>query len=796
MPSEVIQRVHAMARRNPRGLEVLDRDHEPILIDGDPNPDGDDDSTFAPDSDDSDGDDDDDFAPDIADAHDQIAFDDDDAGLPGVPADNDGEIAGVNNPPNNQVMQREEHEENDDTVAFPPNVDDTGAPPPNNDEHANLPVPIEAINIEQQMNAMYGPRTDHYNLRARKPRDYGHLHTTLEHTAMTQFTMERGLKEVGEDGVQAVAKEMKQLHDREVLEPKDANEMTREEKRRALRYQMFLKKKRCRRIKGRGCANGRSQRDYTLKEDASAPTVFIESVMLSCVQDAKELRDVGTVDIPGAFMHADMDEVVHVKLVGKMAELLVMADPKLYRKYIKVENGKPVLYAKLRKAIYGTLKAALLFWKLLSKTLKKWGFIVNPYDACVMNKTIEGSQCTVLWHVDDLKISHKNPDVVTSVIRQLDAEFGQKSPLTVTRGKIHEYLGMTIDYSVVGKVQISMKDYIHNMLNGLPTDMGGESATPAGNHLFQVNENGMKLNEEAAILFHHNTAKLLFLCKRARPDIQPPVAFLCTRVKEPDQDDYKKLTRVMKYLRGSADLVLTLEANNMNIVKWWVDASFAVHPDMRSHTGAMMTMGGGAIYASSTRQKINTRSSTEGELVGVNDTMPQIVWTRNFLEAQGYKMGPSDVYQDNQSAMLLEKNGKASSSRRTRHINIRYFFVTDRVAKGEVIIKYCPTKEMLADFFTKPLQGSPFRKFRDTIMNIDPATLRVADHRSVLEQDIVTNTDSAGIEVAMTQESISDPCKCNNATHKCQNEWIMVSSKRKRIIRSEGHFTTRQDQHS
>ena len=253
-------------------------------------------------------------------------------------------------------------------------------------------------------------------------------------------------------------------------------------------------------------------------------------------------------------------------------------------------------------------------------------------------------------------------------------------------------------------------------------------------------------------MFHHNTAKLLFLCKRARPDIQPPVAFLCTRVQEPDQDDYKKLARVMKYLRGSSDLVLTLEANNMNIVKWWVDASFAVHPDMRSHTGAMMTMGGGAIYASSTLQKINTRSSTEGELVGVNDTMPQIVWTRNFLEAQGYKMSASDVYQDNQSATLLEKNGKASSSRRTRHINIWYFFVTDRVAKGEIIIKYCPTKEMLADFFTKPLQGSPFRKSRDTIMNIDPAPPTVADHRSVLGQGTVTTKESVDAEMVMTQE--------------------------------------------
>jgi Reverse transcriptase (RNA-dependent DNA polymerase) len=272
--------------------------------------------------------------------------------------------------------------------------------------------------------------------------------------------------------------------------------------------------------------------------------------MLSCVQDAKENRDVATVDLPGAFMHADMDDTVHIKLVGKMAELLVMVDPKLYRKYIKFESWKPVLYARLQKALYGTLKAALRFWKLLSKTLKRWGFAANPYDPCIVNKLINGSQCTILWHVDDLKISHKDAKVVTSIIGKLNKEFGEKSHLTVTRGKVHEYLGMIIDCNIPGKVKISMKEYIKSMLKDLPDDMNGESVTPAGNHLFQVDHADVKLPEETAIIFHHNTAKLLFLCKRARPDIQPPVAFLCTRVKEPDQDDYKTLA-------GPCDAILT-----------------------------------------------------------------------------------------------------------------------------------------------------------------------------------------------------------------------------------------------
>ena len=366
------------------------------------------------------------------------------------------------------------------------------------------------------------------------------------------------------------------------------------------------------------------------------------------------------------------------------------------------------------------------------------GFEINPYDWCVANKMINGKQCTILWHVGDLKISHVDPEVVTSVIKQLENEFAKNAPLTITRGKVHDYLGMTLDFSKDGKAQIKMFDYIENMLNGLPADMDGESATPAANHLFEVNEqNREMLDKEQADMFHHNVAKLLFLCKRARPEIQTAVAFLCTRIKGPDSDDYKKLTRVMKYLRGTSDMPLTLLANDMSIMKWWVDASFAVHPDMKSHTGGVLSLGRGAVYGTSTRQKINTTSSTEAETVGIHEVLPQILWTRYFLEAQGYGVEESVVYQDNQSAILLAKNGRGSSSKRTRHINIRYFFVADRIASREVKVEYCPTGEMIADFFTKPLQGTQFRRFRDFIMNIDPLPImgQVEDRRSVLESD-------------------------------------------------------------
>jgi hypothetical protein len=272
------------------------------------------------------------------------------------------------------------------------------------------------------------------------------------------------------------------------------------------------------------------------------------------------------------------------------------------------------------------------------------------------------------------------------------------------------------------------------MLEAVPKliNKEGECATPASDHLFTVSPDAKKLDSNDAYMFHHNTAKLLFLCKRAQPDIQTAVAFLCTRVQQPDTDDCKKLARVMHYLRNTVDMPLTLKADELYVLKWWVYASYAVHPDMRSHTGGAMSLGKGVVFGTSTRQKLNTKSSAEAELVGVNNVMPQALWTRYFLEAQGYRVTDNVIFQDNQSAILLEKNGRASSSKRTRHINIRYFFVADRIAQGEVSVEYCPTKEMLADVFTKPLHGGLFKTFRNQIMNYNPVADSGQDYRSVL----------------------------------------------------------------
>jgi hypothetical protein len=182
--------------------------------------------------------------------------------------------------------------------------------------------------------------------------------------------------------------------------------------------------------------------------------------------------------------------------------------------------------------------------------------------------------------------------------------------------------------------------------------------TAAAEHLFQVNDEATKLEVKVAEEFHTTVAKGLFLCKRARADLQPTIPFLCTRVQAPDDDEWKKMLRMLNYLDLTKDLVLTLEAGSGKIVicKWYPDAAFAVHKDMKKQTGAVLTLGKGAVNTISAKQKLNTRSSTEAELAAADDIVVQAMWTRLFLEAQGYT-SETTIYQDNTSAMLMERNG-------------------------------------------------------------------------------------------------------------------------------------------
>ena len=303
----------------------------------------------------------------------------------------------------------------------------------------------------------------------------------------------------------------------------------------------------------------------------------MESLVLTSVIDAKEERDEMTADVPNAFIQANMPKVddgkerVIMKITGVMVDILIKLAPEVYGPFVVFQNGKKVLHVQVLKALYGMLVAALLWYKRLRDDLEEIGFEFNPYDPCVANRIINGKQHTVCFHVDDLKSSHVQSGVNTEFLKWLNQTYGKVGEVKATRGKVHDYLGMTLDFTKKGIVEINMCAYVDKILSEFREfyKLDTTAETPAATDLF-VKKGDELLQPEQKEHFHTFVAKCLFMAKRARPDIQMAIAVLATRVRDPTKDDWKKLVRVLRYLNGTPDLVLTLQADDLHVIHWYV----------------------------------------------------------------------------------------------------------------------------------------------------------------------------------------------------------------------------------
>jgi hypothetical protein len=529
---------------------------------------------------------------------------------------------------------------------------------------------------------------------------------------MNQMTAKAGIKKHGELAEIALLKEFSQHRDLDVWEILDPLQLTHDQKMNALRALNLLKEKRNGDLKGRTVADGSKQKGLYPRSETASPTVSTIALILTILIDAYERRDVATADVAGAYLKATMNDYVLIKFTGESVDILLKMEPS-YEKFVTYEKGVKVLYARLKKALYGCVQSALLWYNLFHDTLKSMGFKVNPYDPCVANCMIDGSQCTIAWYVDDTKISHVNPDVVTGIIYALEGHFGK---MTVTRGPEHVFLGMNILYTKERTAEITMKPYLQEAIDDYLQDITYEAATPAKRDLFEVDERATRLTKHAADNFHSISMKLLYVAIRARMDILLPVGFLATRVSKSTIEDQAKLQRVLEYVRGTMNETYTIGADNLTTLRTWIDASFAVHPDMKSHTGGIMSYGRGGFGSKSTKQKVNVKSSTHAELVGVSDYLPNTIWVTRFMTEQGYPPKENFLEQDNESAMKLEVNGRTSAGAKSRHLDIQYFWVKENLESLGIKVRHCRTLKMLGDFYTKPLQGKLFKVFRDVAL--------------------------------------------------------------------------------
>jgi hypothetical protein len=327
---------------------------------------------------------------------------------------------------------------------------------------------------------------------------------------MTQMAAKAGIKKHGQVAIDALFQEFLQLHDLGVFLGQHRSELAKEQRTGALRVISVIKEKRYGRIKGRTVANGRPQRQLYTKDETLLPTVSTNALMM--LIDAWERRDVATADVAGAYLHADLDDLNLLKLEGE--SVVIMCDICYeYKQFVCYEHGQKVLYLQLLKVLYGCIKLALLWYKIFSGTLQEMGFELNPYDTCIANKMTNGKQCTIVWYVDDNKISHMDNRVVTEVIEKIQERFGKMS---VTWGKEHVFLGMNMDFHENGTASIKMKEYIKEAIRDSGEEITKTATSPARKNLFDIDKGSGALTDADSETFHSVLAKLLYVFKRGR----------------------------------------------------------------------------------------------------------------------------------------------------------------------------------------------------------------------------------------------------------------------------------------
>jgi len=535
---------------------------------------------------------------------------------------------------------------------------------------------------------------------------YHSISTTAFHV-----TCASAFRQYGPEAKQVAMAELSQLHEMGTWTPIRISDLTPAQRRSIVRSSLFFKEKfkpggEFDRLKARLVAGG-DQQDRSLYSESSisSPTVATSSVLLATAVAAHRRYCVTTVDIKSAYLNAELpaNRSVFLRIDKRLSTLLLEVDPATYQPFLQSDG---TLIVKLIKALYGCIESARLWYEHLKATLLSLCYTVSSYDECLFIR----DDSIITLHVDDLLILCATIGLRDSILRELQIRY---RTLNIVTGLVHDYLGMRFTFSPDGRVNISMTGYINNIKRDYDY-LSGSASTPASLELFSANSNSAKLNEEHAYNYHSCVARLLFLSKRTYPSLLTSVAYLSTRIQCSTDQDANKLKRVLKYITTSPPGVLDFHpSDNVNITAF-VDASYGCHPDARSHSGGVIYIGKCPIFFKSTKQKLNCKSSTEAELIALSDLLSPILWIRNIMLELYPNLGPAIIYEDNLSVIDLLTKGR-STAEKTRHIHMRFFFICDYIARGEIIIKPIPTEYQVADLLTKPLSRIPFHRLRTSL---------------------------------------------------------------------------------
>jgi len=528
------------------------------------------------------------------------------------------------------------------------------------------------------------------------------------------ITLKKAQKEYGIPRATASAgAELTNQIDFGALQPEHASSLTRAEFARILPSHLFLKEKfdasgKFLSLKARlvGGGNHQDRSDY---ENITSPTVRTQSVFVSLNEAATERRNISTIDVKGAYLNANLKDVtVHIRMQKDLVKVLIDLYPH-YQPFVRADGS---MILRVKKALYGLIESAMLWYENLKSTLLSLGYVNLESDQGMFIRTTPLGRSTICVHVDDLLITSTH---ISHDIHLRDGMNAAYKGITLHEGPSLTYLGMLIEVDKANQtISVSQPGYIDDLIKTYAPRI--KHKTPCTPGIMKVTPNAQTIE----ISEHRSKVmQLSYLSNRTRPDILYTVSYLITRLNCPTTDDRYICDHLLGYLLYTKDLKTTFHSSSMNLI-CYADASYAMHEDARSHFGITMQFGhhNAPFHNKSGVIKVVARSSTEAEIAALNELISEILHTRDLLEEMGHSQPATLIFEDNTACIELLEGPITNYQTRSRHIKVRYAFFKQYLESEEVILCHCPTDEMLADVYTKPLTGQKFITFRDQLLGI------------------------------------------------------------------------------
>lgn len=433
------------------------------------------------------------------------------------------------------------------------------------------------------------------------------------------------------------------------------------------------------RYKARLVAQGFSQQFGTDYDQVFAPVVRQTTFRTLLSVAAKRNMAVKQFDVKTAFLNGNLEEEIYMK------------QPPGY-----VVNGMESKVCRLKKSLYGLKQAARSWNQRLNEVLVENGFQRCEADPCLYRKQIDGRWCYVLVYVDDLIVASEDERIITELERSLESNFEVSS-----LGDVRFYLGIEVNRDQTGDFHINQRKYIEEVVNSVGLQDAKVSAIPL--------DVGYGKTEEEDDLLPNNqqyqkvVGQLLYIAVNSRPDIAAAISIMSRKVSCPTQQDWNELKRIVRYLKGTKDLKLTLSSSSdRSGLTGYADADWAeCRDDRKSNSGYVFKFCGGTISWACRKQTCVSLSTAEAEFVSLSEASQEAVWLQRLLEDLGEKAEAVTIFEDNQSCLKMLDSEKFSN--RTKHISTKFHYAKDLKTNGTIKYVYCPTESMAADLLTKPV---------------------------------------------------------------------------------------------